>query len=456
MRRVVLALLGALAVTIGTAHAAGAGPHQEPPPATDPTATTVTTATGEAGEAGAQPSPGGEVVRGTLFYKDDEGERVAVDGVEITVEDATGTEVASAETDDEGAFEIPLPGPGNYAATVDEDALPDGVTLQNDRATLSFQMDEGRSRGLLFPLGTGEGGRNVSTTLDRAVRLAVQGLRFGLIIAMCSIGLSLIFGTTRLTNFAHGEMVTFGAIVAWVANVTYELPMWLSTALALVIACLAGGVVDRYFWRPLRNRGTGLIAMMVVSIGVSIAVRYVFLYQFGGSEESYGEYTLQKAWEIGPLRIVPRDFWGMVISVVVLVAVALVLQRSRVGKATRAVADNIDLAESSGINVDRVITFVWVAGAGLAALGGILQGLSEQVTWQMGFQLLLLMFAGTTLGGLGTAYGALVGSVVVGVAMEMSTLVIPSEFKTVTALAILVIILLVRPQGILGQAERVG
>jgi neutral amino acid transport system permease protein len=122
----------------------------------------------------------------------------------------------------------------------------------------------------------------------------------------------------------------------------------------------------------------------------------------------------------------------------------------------RAVADNRDLAESSGINVARVITFVWAAGAGLAALGGILQGLSEQVSWQMGFQLLLLMFAGVTLGGLGTAYGALVGSMVVGMVMELSTLWIPSEFKTVTALAILIVILVFRPQGILGQAERVG
>jgi branched-chain amino acid transport system permease protein len=146
----------------------------------------------------------------------------------------------------------------------------------------------------------------------------------------------------------------------------------------------------------------------------------------------------------------------MIISVIALVGVALFLQRTKTGKAMRAVADNRDLAESSGINVARVITFVWAAGAGLAALGGILQGLSEQVSWQMGFQLLLLMFAGVTLGGLGTAFGALVGSMVVGMVMEVSTLWIPSEFKTVTALAILIVILVFRPQGILGQAERVG
>ena len=146
----------------------------------------------------------------------------------------------------------------------------------------------------------------------------------------------------------------------------------------------------------------------------------------------------------------------MGISILVLVAVATFLQRTRTGKAMRAVADNRDLAESSGIDVNRVIGFVWAAGAGLAAIGGILQGLSEQVSFQMGFQLLLLMFAGVTLGGLGTAYGALVGSLVVGIAMEVSTLWIPSEFKTVVALSILVLVLLVRPQGILGQAERVG
>jgi neutral amino acid transport system permease protein len=99
---------------------------------------------------------------------------------------------------------------------------------------------------------------------------------------------------------------------------------------------------------------------------------------------------------------------------------------------------------------------VWAAGAGLAALGGIMHGLSQQVTWQLGFQLLLLMFAGVTLGGLGSAYGALVGSLAVGIAVEVSTLWIPSEFNTVVALAILLVILLVRPQGILGQAERVG
>ena len=132
------------------------------------------------------------------------------------------------------------------------------------------------------------------------------------------------------------------------------------------------------------------------------------------------------------------------------------LQRTKIGKAMRAVADNRDLAASSGINVDRVILIVWALGGALATLGGVLLGLSDNVQWDMGFRLLLLMFAGVTLGGLGTAYGALIGSLVVGVFVQMSTLIIPSDIKYVGGLLLLIVILVIRPQGILGSRVRVG
>jgi branched-chain amino acid transport system permease protein len=122
----------------------------------------------------------------------------------------------------------------------------------------------------------------------------------------------------------------------------------------------------------------------------------------------------------------------------------------------RAVADNRDLAAASGINVDRVIRFVWVLGGALAALGGVLFGLSDEVFWDMGFRLLLLMFAGIVLGGLGTAYGALLGSIIVGVFVQLSTVVIADELKYVGGLLLLIVILVVRPQGILGSRARVG
>jgi branched-chain amino acid transport system permease protein len=439
MRRFLVAVV-AVAALVALAPAAGAGiegPAQEP-----------------AGEGG-----GGEAVRGNLRYDDESGEQVGAEGVTITVESADGSFSETAESDADGVFEVPVPEPGAYTVTLDVDSLPDEVVLRNaDRSTLDVTLRVGQARNVLFPLDFGEAAtRDVSSTFDRALRLGVQGIRFGLIIAMCAIGLSLIFGTTGMVNFAHGEMVTFGALVAFFFNVTVGWHLYVAAPLAILVAVLAGAGIDRGLWRPLRERGTSLIAMLVVSIGLSILLRYIFNFQFGGLTRTYAQFTLQRSGlEIGPVSIVPRDLIGMIISIVALLGVALFLLRTRIGKATRAVSDNRDLAESSGIDVNRVITFVWAAGAGLAALGGILQGLSEQVSWQMGFQLLLLMFAGVTLGGLGTAFGALVGSMVVGMVMELSTLWIPSEFKTVTALAILIVILLVRPQGILGQAERIG
>jgi branched-chain amino acid transport system permease protein len=212
------------------------------------------------------------------------------------------------------------------------------------------------------------------------------------------------------------------------------------------------------FWRPLRKRGTGLTALMIISIGVSLALQYAILYQFGDRSRTYDQYRVQTdGVEIGPVSLAPKDIVTMVLCVVVLGLVVTVLLKTRVGKAMRAVSDNKDLASSSGINVDGVITWVWVAAGGLAALGGIFLGLGQTlVNWQMGQQQLLLMFAAVTLGGLGSAFGPIAGSIVLGVVIEVSTLFIAPELKTVGALVVMIVILMVRPQGIFGRAERFG
>jgi branched-chain amino acid transport system permease protein len=158
----------------------------------------------------------------------------------------------------------------------------------------------------------------------------------------------------------------------------------------------------------------------------------------------------------GPIRIAPKDIIMVALSIIVLIAVGLMLQRTKIGKAMRAVSDNRDLAASSGIDVQRVILFVWLLSGALATLGGVFLGLGEQVTWDMGFTLLLLMFAGVILGGLGTAYGALVGSLVVGMFVQLWSLFFSPELKNVGAFIVLIVVLLVRPQGILGRRERIG
>jgi branched-chain amino acid transport system permease protein len=378
-----------------------------------------------------------------------------VEGVTITVKDASGEVVGEASTNADGEYDIPLPGPGDYSATLDVDSLPSGVDLRNpDRATLEFTLRPGQSRPLLFPLG--ESDKQEVTGLEKFAQLLVEGVKFGLVIAMGAIGLSLIFGTTGLTNFSHGEMVTFGAMAAWWLNVNLGIQLIPAAFLAILVGAAAAAIYDFAFWRRLRKRGTGLIAMLVISIGMAILFRYFFLYIFGGRTRPYADYAVQKGIDLGPISIAPKDLISIGLSIVVLIGVGLLLNKTKIGKAMRAVADNRDLAASSGIDVDRVILFVWAAGGGLAALGGVMFGVTEQVSYQMGFRLLLLMFAGVTLGGLGTAYGALVGSLIVGIFVQVSTLWVPVELKNVGALVILILILLVRPQGILGQSERVG
>jgi branched-chain amino acid transport system permease protein len=391
-------------------------------------------------------------VTGTLL---DAGE--PMEGVEIVVATLDGAEVARAESGGNGVWMVPIDQPGKYRVTLDADTLPDDVELRDpERNPLEVDVFAGRLTTVLFALGEDVRAAGPSTA-ERVAQSTLNGVKFGLIVAMTAVGLSLIFGTTRLINFSHGEIVTFGAVVAWFLNARGpQLPLIAAGALAAVVTGLLGGSIELGLWRPLRARQVGLFQMFVITIGLALVIRHVILIWFGGARRPYTDYTIQDRWELGPVSITPRDLAVIVASIVILVAVATVLLRTRVGKAMRAVADDVDLSEASGIDVKRIILFVWVGGAGLAAVGGVFLGVIESVSFEMGFNLLLLMFAAVILGGLGTAFGAMVGGLVVGIATEVSTIWVQPSLKFVFALAALVLALLVRPQGILGRRERIG
>lgn len=423
-----------------------------------------------------------ESVSGTVLTQDDSGERVGVEGVVFIVFDADGNEVGNGLTDADGAWSVPLPSPGTYSVQLDEASLGEGLTLRNpDRNPLTgVEVQPNTNRATLFPLGERDTGS--SSTLKIA-QLLVDGIKLGLIIAMCAIGLSLIFGTTGLTNFAHGESVTFGAMIAFMFHMVYGaaadfeffglFTIWSNGQLfgipgtnslifaglvAVVVSGLFGWLFNEFVWKRLRNRGASLISALVVSIGLSIFFRYVFLFQFQGRARFYRDFQIQRRISFKYFAVAPKDLFIIFFSIAVLVAVGLALQKTRAGKAMRAVADNRDLAESSGIDVESVIKWVWIAGSALAGLGGVLFGMTDSVNWEMGFRILLLMFAGVTLGGLGTAYGAFVGSLLVGIFIQVITWPawFPADMKNVGALAALVLILLIRPQGLLGRSERIG
>jgi branched-chain amino acid transport system permease protein len=217
-----------------------------------------------------------------------------------------------------------------------------------------------------------------------------------------------------------------------------------------------GGALELGMFRPLRRRKLGAFQFVALTIGLSLLARHLILIWYGPQPQPYRDYVIQDEWEFGPFALTPRDATIMIISAIILALVGLMLTHTRMGKAMRAVSDSVDLAESSGIDVNRVTLSVWVVGAGLAALGGVFMGAVEAVDWQMGFRLLLLLFAAVVLGGLGTAFGAVVGGIVIGVITETSTVWVQPEIKSVFALIALILVLLVRPQGILGVRGRIG
>jgi neutral amino acid transport system permease protein len=378
-----------------------------------------------------------------------------IEGVTLEVSTVDGEPVGEATTDADGVAAVPIPGGGQYDVRLDEDTLPDGTELSNpDQVSLDGVNVLGFSTTVQFPIGLQEGGGGID--LSRVTGLVLSGLKFGLIIALAGLGLSLIFGTTGLTNFAHGELITLGAMLTYAFNVGIGMSLFISIPLAVIAMMAFGWGQDVGFWRPLRKRGTGNIALMIISIGMAIALRNLYLYVYGGTNRNYGEYVTQQPWTWGPISITPKEIIIMVIAVIVLIAVSLALSRTRLGKATRAVADNPALASSSGINVNSVITIVWVMGTGLAGLAGALLGLNQGSEYQMGIKILLLVFAAVVLGGLGTIWGAMAGSIIVGLMTEVSTLFIPGELKYLSAMALLILILVFKPQGLFGRRERVG
>jgi branched-chain amino acid transport system permease protein len=396
------------------------------------------------------------------FARDPDGK--PLQGVRYTVLKGDRT-IGTALTDAQGRWEVKLPSGGTYAVEIDRSTIPRSLELRTGVAKLpSVQVQDGQTRFVIFPLvPKGQGGKAAAaggpSAVDKLARLALQGVRLGLIIAMAAVGLSLIFGVTGLVNFAHGELVTFGALVAWWLaswGSGPNLPLILAAVIAVVAGAALGLGLERGLFRPLRRRRTGNISLIVVTIGLSLALQNLFLILFGGQPRPYDEYTIQRQVGPGPLTLPPKDWAIVALSALILVGIGLLLQRTRLGTALRAVADNADLAASSGIAVPTVIALTWIAAGALAATGGIFLGISESVSFNMGLDMLLLMFAAVVLGGIGTAYGAAVGALAIGVVTQVATYWVQPQVKNAVAFAVLIGVLLIRPQGILGRKERIG
>ena len=374
-------------------------------------------------------------------------------GVEITVR-GNGYE-ASTVTGDDGRWVIGVPERGAYEVILNEETLPPGIAVVEDGGPIK-QIEFGLTGTVVTNYFIGEGERTAVGIWPQFFTRLVYGINFGLMLALASVGLSLVFGTTKLSNFAHAEMVTLGAVVA-LFFASLDINPFLGILLAVAVSGFAGFAQDVVIWRPLRRKGLGIVQLMIVSIGLALTMRYVFQFFIGGSTSQLPSLGGESFKLFGTLTLSTTDIASMGISIVVLVAFALWLTMTKTGKATRAISDNIDLAAASGIDVDRVIRYVWITASALAGLGGILWAYFRPgIKWDMGEKILLLIFAAVVLGGLGTAFGALIGALIVGIMVETSTLILAPDIKYVGALIVLIGVLLVKPTGLLGTKERIG
>ncbi|MCP2730691.1 branched-chain amino acid ABC transporter permease [Limnofasciculus baicalensis] len=277
-------------------------------------------------------------------------------------------------------------------------------------------------------------------------QLIVNGIALGSIIALAAIGLTLTYGILRLSNFAHGDFMTLGAYFTWLANIN-GVNIWISMILGAVGTVLVMLLSELWLWQPMRNARASSTSLIILSIGLALFLRNGIIFIWGGGNQSYN-LPVVPAIDLMGVKVAYYRIIVVVMAVFAIAALHFLLQNTKIGKAMRAVADNVDLARVSGINVEQVVIWTWVITGTLTAFGGAMYGLITAVRPNMGWFLILPMFASVILGGIGNPYGAILGAIIIGLAQELSVPWLGSEYKLAVALVVMVLMLLIRPQGL--------
>lgn len=280
-------------------------------------------------------------------------------------------------------------------------------------------------------------------------QLLANGIVYGCIIALAAIGLSLAYRIMNFANFAHGDFLTLGAYLALFFSATSGLGFPMACILAIPATAFFAMALDVGIWKPMRNKRASRTAIMILSIGVSIAIRNSLIIFFRPDALRF-PVPVSQGIDLGGILLTHFQIITVLIALCSMIAVHALLSRTSLGKSMRALADNPDLARITGINVDRVIRSTWIVSTSLAALGGIMFGLITHLNPNMGWSIILPMFAAAILGGIGNAYGAMAGGMIIGLAQEISTAFLPAEYKISVSFLIMIVVLFFRPRGLFG------
>ena len=299
----------------------------------------------------------------------------------------------------------------------------------------------------------------------------VDGLLLGSTLALGAVGLTLTYSILGFANFTHGDLITWGAyfvlslILAWTAAtggglgqlgpLSFGWPFLAALAVAMLLTGVVGLVLDRLLFRPLRQQGTQIV-LVIASFGASLALRYGLAFAYG-PEPAYYTREIQLATPIVPglpaVRATPDQLFVLGLTAVLVVGLHLLLTRTTLGRAMRAVSENPALARVVGVDPVAVARWTWLIGGALATVAGAFVGLTVQVRPWLGFDLLLPLFAATILGGVGSVYGAVLGGLIIGLAEALAVPLVGAEYRAAVAFSVLLVVLLVRPRGLLGVRE---
>ena len=277
------------------------------------------------------------------------------------------------------------------------------------------------------------------------LQLLVFGIVFGSILTLGAIGVSLIFGILRFAHFAHGDMMTVGAYFALIFVAQAGWPIYMALPAAMIGAAILAILIDQSVYRRLRR--TAPVILLISSFGMALLLRAAAQLIWGTDNQVY-QPGINVPYVVFDIRIKPDHLVIVGASVILVFAFHLFLKMTRMGKAMRAMSDNVDLARVSGIDSERVVIWTWVIGGALAAAAGVLLALDTRLNPQLGWNVLLPIFAATIVGGIGRVYGAIAGGMFIGIATELSTAVLLPAYKPAVAFTLMVLVLILRPQGL--------
>lgn len=302
------------------------------------------------------------------------------------------------------------------------------------------------------------------------IQSLLDGILVGAILSLGAIGLTLAMHMLRFANFSHAELLSIGAYAALVFDGLFSAllptlstaigPLSLTWALVLAIfvsmavTALSAVLIDRLVFRRVRALG-GELSMVFASFGVALVIRNVISLVFGLGTQLYSEdIVFATVLSFDPLILIkPDQVFALVLAVTIMIALHLVLSRTTLGYALRAVAENPTLAQVAGVNLARMVAIVWILGGSLAAVAGVLYGLTNTISPVIGRDLVLPIFAATIVGGIGSVYGAVLGGFIVGLASNLALLVLPSGYSPAVPFLIILAVLILRPNGLFGEAR---